>query len=112
MRMNTRNTTASNIQKAINNNLITVKSAKIESKDDYKTTTITAEQFKDDLEFYVESGIFSDSLDFKYTLYDTELTLYIGNMSNYCDKCITVEMIVNDGVSKSGLENVIKKIDL
>lgn len=112
MGMSTRYTTASNLQKAINNNLITVKSAKIESKDDYKITTITAEQFKDDLDFYIEAGIFSDSLDFKYILYDTELIIFIGNMSCYCDKCITVELIVNEGVSKKDLENVIKKIDL
>lgn len=111
MGMSTKHTTASNLQKAINNNLITVKSVKVESKDDHETKTITSDQFKNDLDFYMESGIFADSLDFSYALFDAELTIYIGNLSCYCDKCITVELIVNDNVSKNDLENILKRAD-
>lgn len=108
----TRHTKALNLQKAINNNLITVKSVKVESKDDHESKTITAEQFKNDLDFYLESGIFADSIDFKYELSGNDLKVYIGNMSSYCNVCITVEMVVNDGVDKNDLENVIRKVDL
>ena len=48
------------------------------------------------------------SLDFKYSLYGTDLTVYIGNLSCYCDKCITVELIVNEGVDKNDLKKMIK----
>ena len=112
MGMTTRHTNASNLQKALNQKLVTIKSVMVESKDDHGSNTISAEQFKNDLDFYLESGVFADSLDFKYTLYDTELTVYIGNLSCYCDKCITVELIANEGVDKNDLENVIRKVDI
>ena len=41
-----------------------------------------------------------------------DLKVYIGNMSSYCNVCITVEMVINDGVDKKDLENVIRKVDL
>ena len=112
MGMTTRHTSAANLQKAINSNLLTIKSVKVESKDDHESHTITADQFKNDLDFYVGSGIFADSIDFKYELSGNELKVYIGNMSSYCNICITVEMVVNDGVDKNDLENVIRKVDL
>ena len=112
MGMTTRHTSAANLQKALDQKLVTIKLVTVESKDDHGSKTITAEQFKNDLDFYMESGVFADSLDFKYTLYDTEMTVYIGNLSCYCDKCITVELIVNEGVDKNDLEKVIRKVDI
>ena len=112
MGITTRHTSAANLQKALNDKLARIKSVKVESKDDHGTKTIPAEQFKSDLDFYMESGIFADSLDFKYALYDTDLTVYIGNLSCYCDKCITVELTANDDLDKDHLENVIRKVDV
>lgn len=112
MGMTTRHTSAANLQKAINSNLLTIKSVKVESKDDHESHTITADQFKNDLDFYVESGIFADSIDFKYELSGNNLTVYAGNMSSYCNVCITIEMVVKDDVRKDDLENVIRKVDL
>lgn len=111
MGMSTKHTTASNLQKAINDKLVTIKSVKVESKDDHEMRTITAEQFKNDLDFYIESGVFADSLDFKYELQGKDLTVYAGNMSSYCNVCITVDLVVNDGVRKDDLENIIKKVE-
>ena len=111
MGMATKHTSAANLQKAINDKLVTIKSVKVESKGDHEMRTITAEQFESDLDFYMESEIFADSLDFSYALFDAELTIYIGNLSCYCDKCITVELIVNDNVSKNDLENILKRAD-
>lgn len=111
MGMATKHTCAANLQKTLNSNLVTIKSVTVESKDDHETRTITANQFKNDLDFYMESGIFADSIDFKYELHDNDLTVYAGNMSNYCDSCITISLIVNDGVSMNDLENVIRKVE-
>ena len=99
MGMSTKHTTASNLQKAINDNLVTIISAKSQSKDDDSEKIITKDQFKDNLDFYMESGIFADTLDFKYEINGNNLTVYIGNMSSFCDLCITVDLIVNDGVN-------------
>lgn len=108
--MSTKTTTAENLQKAINDNLLTVISAKSKSKDDHSEKVIPAEQFKSDLDFYMESGIFADSLDFKYEINGNNLTVDIGFMSSFCDSCITVELLLNDGVSKEDLEKIIKFI--
>ena len=112
MGMSTKSTTASNLQKAIKSNLVTIKLVTVESKDNHETSEIPAEQFKNDLDFYMESGVFADSIDFKYELIGNDLKVYIGNMSSYCNVCITVEMVINDGVDKKDLENVIRKVDL
>ena len=112
MGMATKATTAAKLQKAINDKLVTIISAKVESKDsDHEAKIITADQFKNDLDFYMESGIFADTLDCKYELQDKTLTVDIGYMSCYCDKCITVNLSVNDGYAHEKLENVIRKVE-
>lgn len=112
MNMNRRATIARNLQKAINDKLVTAQNARIASKEsDHASKTITADQFKNDLDFYMESGIFADSIDFKYELGGNELTIYAGNMSSYCNVCITIKLIVNDGVNKEDLENVLRKVE-
>lgn len=112
MGINTKHTTARQLQKAINDKLVNIISAKVESKElDHESKTITAYQFKNDLNYYMESGIFADTLDFKYALQDKTLSVDIGYMSCYCDKCITVNLSVNDGVNIDDLENIIRKVE-
>ena len=94
------NTTAENLQKVIKNNLATVVVAQTECKDTNEVRTITAEQFITDLDFYVESGIFSDSLDFKYAVTGKEfLQIKVGYMSGYCQNGINVTLKVCEGVT-------------
>lgn len=113
MGMNRRATTAGNLQEAIYTYLVTVKTVKVESKEiDHDVRTITAEQFMTDLDFYMESGIFADSIDFTYELRGKDLTVYAGNMSCYCEVCITVELTVNDDVSIDDLENTLRKVEI
>ena len=106
----TKPTSAANLLKALNNNLVSVSTVKIESKDYESVKTITADQFKRDLDFYMQSGIFADSIDFKYEVVGKNLVVHIGNMSDYCDSCISVDLTVNDGVSKD-LEKVLRKVE-
>lgn len=107
----TKPTSAANLQKALNDNLVSVSSVKIESKDDESVKTITADQFKNDLDCYLKSGIFADSIDFKYEIAGKNLVVHIGNMSDYCDSCIAVDLTVSDGVSKEDLEKVLRKME-
>lgn len=106
-----KNTSAKNLLKAISNNMVSVKDVKVESKDNDEVKTITADQFKTDLEFYLESGVFADTLDFKYGIYGNELTVKIGYMSNFCNNCITVNLVINDGVNAADLEKVLRKVE-
>lgn len=60
-----RRTTASRLQKVIADNIVSVTSAVV-NYDDHGKESISVEKFKEDLEFYVNSGIFADTLDFKF----------------------------------------------
>ena len=96
----TRPTTAKNLQKAIKNHLVTVVNAQTECKDTNEVQTITTEQFITDLNFYMESGIFSDSLDFKYRITGKEfLQVEVGYMSSFCQCSIEVTLRLCDGVT-------------
>lgn len=110
--MSTRETTANNLQKVIDEKLVTLQNVRIESKDiEKKEKVITPDQFKENLDFHMESGIFADTLDFKYELCGSNLTVYIGNMSSYCDRCITVELLVNDDVDVKEFEKIFRKVE-
>lgn len=106
----TRATTAKNLQKAIKDHLVIVINAQTECKDTNEIHTITAEQFVIDLDFYVESGIFSDSLDFKFAVTGKEfLQIEVGYMSCYCQQCITATLKLCDGVTLDEVEKQLKK---
>ena len=111
MSMINKHTTARQLQTAIDSDIVTITNIKVESKDDYSVKEITPNQFKDNLDFYLESGIFADSLDCKYGMQGDGLSVDIGNMSPYCDSCITVNLIINDGVSRENLEKVLKRVE-
>ena len=108
--MNTKNTTAQNLQKAIKNNLVTVVNAQTECKDTDEVQTITAEQFMTDLDFYVESGIFSDSLDFKFAVTGKDfLQIQVGYMSCYCQHCIIATLKLCDGITMEQVEKQLRE---
>ncbi|RHR89462.1 hypothetical protein DWW33_04200 [Roseburia sp. AF15-21] len=108
--MNTKNTTAKNLQKAIKNNLVTVVNAQTECKDTDEVQTITAEQFMTDLNFYVESGIFSDSLDFKFAVTGKDfLQIQVGYMSCYCQHCIIATLKLCDGITMEQVEKQLRE---
>lgn len=60
-----RKTNANRLLKAITNNLVSVTSAVV-NHDEGMKEPISVEKFKEDLEFYVNSGIFADTIDFTY----------------------------------------------
>ncbi len=60
-----RKTTASRLLKAITDNLVSVTSTVV-NYDETGKEPISVEKFKEDLEFYVNSGIFADTIDFSY----------------------------------------------
>ena len=101
----TRATTAKNLQKAIKDHLVTVVNAQTECKDTAAVQTITAEQFVTDLDFYMESGIFAESVDFKYVKTGSDsIEVEIGYMSSYCINCIKVILRLCYGVTMEQVE--------
>ena len=103
-------TSARNIIKAINGNMVTITNAVLYYKGEDKTESITPEAFISDLEFYSESGIFADSIDFRYFRTGKEkLIIQAGNMSPYCECSILVEVCANDGVTRDDVETQLRE---
>ncbi|MCC3399511.1 hypothetical protein D4759_31380 [Clostridiales bacterium AHG0011] len=103
-------TSARNIIKAINGNMVSVTNAVLHYKGEDKTEGIKPEALISDLEFYSESGIFADSIDFRYAkTNDRTLLVQAGNTSPYCDCSIAVALQVNDGISMDDVETQLRE---
>lgn len=108
MGMTTKHTSAQNLQKAIKNNLVSVINAEVECKDTHEAETVSAEKFIADLDFYNESGIFSDSLDFKFEVTGKKFVkIHVGWMSCYCNYCISATLKICEGIT---MEQVTKQL--
>lgn len=93
-----RRTTANRLLKAITDNLVSVTSAVV-NHDEGMKESISDEKFKEDLEFYVNSGIFADTIDFSYEkIAEDKLSISIGKASCYCFDDIDVILQLSDGV--------------
>ena len=94
-----RRTTTANLQKVIADNLVTVTSAVVDY-DDRGAEAIPVEKFKEDLEFYANSGIFADTIDFTFEkISENQIHVAIGKMSSYCYDDMDVTVQLNDGVA-------------
>jgi hypothetical protein len=102
-----RRTTTAKLQKIISDNLVSVTSAVV-NYDDRGSETISVEKFKEDLEFYANSGIFADTLDFTFEkISEDRIHVAIGKMSSYCYDDIDVTLQLNEGAT---VEEVTKQL--
>lgn len=100
-----RKTTANRLLKAITDNLVSVTSAVV-NHDEGMKEPISVEKFKEDLEFYTNSGIFADTIDFSYEkIAENKLHIAIGKASCYCYDDIDVTLQLSDGVDMELLQN-------
>lgn len=91
-------TTGSRLQKVIADNLVSVTSAVV-NYDERGKEPISVEKFKEDLEFYINSGIFADTIDFSYEkIAENKLHIAIGKASCYCYDDIDVTLQLSDDV--------------
>lgn len=94
-----RRTTTERLQKIIEDNLVSVTSAVV-NYDDRGAAPIPVEKFKEDLEFYANSGIFANTLDFTFEkIGEDKVHVSIGKMSSYCYDDMDVTLQLNDGVT-------------
>ena len=102
-----RKTTANRLLKAITNNLVSVTSAVV-NHDEGMKESISVEKFTEDLEFYTNSGIFADTIDFTYEkIAEDKLSISIGKASCYCYDDIDVILQLSDGID---METVTKQL--
>lgn len=94
-----RRTTANRLLNAITDNLVSVTSAVVNHDEGVKEP-ISGEKFKEDLEFYTNSGIFADTIDFSFEkIAEDKLYIAIGKVSCYCYDDIDVTLQLSDGVT-------------
>ena len=102
-----RKTNASRFLMVITINLVSFTIA-VENHDETGKEPISDEKFKEDLEFYINSGIFADTIDFTYEkIAENKLHIAIGKASCYCYDDIDVTMQLSDGVD---METVTKQL--
>lgn len=102
-----RRTTTAKLQKIISDNLVSVTSVVV-NYDDKGAEIIPVEKFKEDLEFYANSGIFADTLDFTFEkISEDQIHIAIGKMSSYCYDDMDVTLQLSDGVT---METVTKQL--
>ena len=96
-------TTAKNLQQVINDHLVSVVDVQAEDKETGKIRSFTAEQFSKDLANYISAGVFSESLDFKYEIKDSE------HLQIYCNNCITATLCLSDDTTMEQVKNCLSK---
>lgn len=107
-----RKTTANRLLKVIADNLVSVTSAVVNHDEGIKES-ISVEKFKEDLEFYVNSGIFADTIDFTYEkISEDSIHIAIGKASCYCYDDIDVILQLSDGVDmETATKQLYEKFD-
>lgn len=93
-----RPTTVQKFQSAIKDQLVQIQSVQARAKGTNDTRSITPEQFVENLDFFVESGIFSDAVDIRYEFKDNTVHFHIGYISQ-CDNSTDVQVVLSDGVT-------------
>lgn len=102
-----RKTTANRLLKAITDNVVSVTSAVV-NHDEGMKEPISVDKFKEDLEFYANSGIFADTIDFTFEkISEDSIHIAIGKASCYCYDDIDVTLQLSDGVD---METVTKQL--
>lgn len=107
-----RKTTTKQIQQAIKNDLLKLIKAEKYSKSTRRTTTISTETFKDDLDFLCET-IFADSVGWHYE-YDVKSKQYIiecGRMNGDVDFIFIAHLCACDGVKREDVDRTLSVID-
>lgn len=107
-----RKTTTKQLQQAIKNNLLKLTKAQKYSKSTRKTTTISIDTFKDDLDFLCET-IFADCVGWHYERdYQTgEYIIEAGRMNGDVDFIFIAHLCVNDGVKVESVDKALSVID-
>ena len=98
-----RPTTGQKLQSAIKDHLIQLQSVQTRVKGTNDTRSITPDQFIENLDFFVESGIFSDAVDIRYEFKDNTVQFHIGYMSQ-SDNSTDVQAILSDGVTSDQIK--------
>lgn len=102
-----RKTTTQKLHEAISNNLLTIVKVQCSYKSSNRIDEINKEEFKDNLDFLSESGVFSDFIDWHFEMSPSEKGEYIiesGAKNPYSENIVTVYLRVGEDVIGEEIE--------
>ena len=100
-------TTTQKLHEAISNNLLTIVKVQCSYKSSNRIDEINKEEFKDNLDFLSESGVFSGFVDWHYDMSPSEKGEYIiesGAKNPYSENIVTVYLHVGEDVDVEDIE--------
>lgn len=114
MSIYTRSSTAQNLQNALAAGKLTLTGATIHPSvfSDGNPRELTAEQMQSDFDFYMESGVFAGTLDFRYHQPTPEtVEIYVGYQSPYCIESIDIHCQVAAGVTPEEVKELLYYVE-
>lgn len=114
MSIYTRPSTAQNLQNALDTGKLTLTGATIHPSvfSDGNPRELAARQIQSDFDFYMESGVFAGTLDFRYYQPTPEtVEIYVGYHSPYCLESIDVHCKVAAGVTPEDVKKLLYYVD-
>ena len=102
-----RKTTTQKLHEAISNNLLKIVKVQCSYKSSNRIDEINKEEFKDNLDFLSESGVFSGFVDWHFEMSPSEKGEYIiesGAKNPYSENIVTVYLRVGEDVDAEDIE--------
>ena len=100
-------TTTQKLHEAISNNLLKIVKVQCSYKSSNRIDEINKEEFKDNLDFLSESGVFSGFIDWHFEMSPSEKGEYIiesGAKNPYSENIVTVYLRVGENVDVEDIE--------
>ena len=105
-----RRTTTQKLHEAISNNLLTIVKVQCSYKSSNRIDEMNKEEFKDNLDFLSESGVFSGFIDWHFEMSPSEKGEYIiesGAKNPYSENIVTVYLRISEDVDVEDIERVL-----
>ena len=105
-----RKTTTKKISETITNNLLIIEKAECHYKSSDRIDKISADKFKESLDFLCESGVFADFVDWHYERNVSEMDEYIfnsGAMNPFTENIVIVYMSICNGANEEAVERTL-----
>lgn len=106
-----RRTTTQKLHDALSNNLLKIVKVQCSYKSSNRIDEINKEEFKDNLDFLSESGVFSDIVDWHYGMNPYERDGFIiesGAKNPYSENIVTVYLRVGEDVIGEEIEKMLE----
>lgn len=103
-------TTTKQLNAAITNNLLQITKAECHYKLSNRTDELSSEEFKENLDFLCESGVFADFVDWHYERNPSEKGVYTvdsGAMNPYSENIVTAYLRVCGNVNVEDIERTL-----